>query len=149
MLTPPAVIPVVVCRLVGQDHSILQLLLIRILRMNPCTLGWYLPLLVRDAPGALQPSEGKDGRTRDHATADERSTGTAWRDLDAKFRKDLPDEAYVGRLVYRGLIMQSCPNIKLLDGVPITNKEKDKAGRLLESILANRASAPRDGVAGA
>ena len=27
-------------------------------RMNPCTLGWYLPLLVKDAPGALQPSDG-------------------------------------------------------------------------------------------
>lgn len=104
--------------------------------MNPCTLGWYLPLLVRDAPGALQPSEGK----REHA-ADERSTGTAWRDLDAKFRKDLPDESYVGRLVYRGLIMQACSGIKLLDGVSITNKERDKAGRLLESILANRTSA--------
>jgi hypothetical protein len=102
--------------------------------MNPCTLGWYLPLLVRDAPGALQPSEGK----REHA-ADER--GTAWRDLDAKFRKDLPDEAYVGRLVYRGLIMQACAGMKLLDGVPITSKERDKAGRLLESILANRTSA--------
>jgi hypothetical protein len=106
--------------------------------MNPCTLGWYLPLLVRDAPGALQPSEGKEGRAREHAS-DERSTGTAWQDLDAKFRKDLPDEAYVGRLVYRGLIMQACPGIKLLDGVPISNKERDKAARLLETIMASRA----------
>jgi hypothetical protein len=113
--------------------------------MNPCTLGWYLPLLVRDAPGALQPSEGKDARQ----IADERSGGTAWRDLDAKFRKDLPDEAYVGRLVYRGLIMEACPGIKLVDGVPITAKERDKAARLLESILAKRAQAPQVGSLGA
>ena len=25
--------------------------------MNPCTLGWYLPLIVKDLPGALQPSD--------------------------------------------------------------------------------------------
>jgi hypothetical protein len=109
--------------------------------MNPSTLGWYLPLLVRDAPAALQPSEGRDSRTREHAN-EERSSHTAWKDLDAKFRKDLPDEAYVGRLVYRGLIMEACPSIKLLDGVAITSKEKDKAARLLESILAKRERAP-------
>jgi hypothetical protein len=45
----------------------------------------------------------------------------------------------VGRLVYRGLIMQACPGIKLLDGVPISNKERDKAARLLETIMASRA----------
>lgn len=27
--------------------------------MNPCTLGWYLPLLVKDIPGALQPSDSE------------------------------------------------------------------------------------------
>ena len=26
--------------------------------MNPCTLGWYLPLIVKDVSGALQPSDG-------------------------------------------------------------------------------------------
>ena len=35
-------------------------------RMNPCTLGWYLPLLVKDAPGALQPSDGD--RPGEHET---------------------------------------------------------------------------------
>jgi hypothetical protein len=35
--------------------------------------------------------------------------------------------------------MQACPGIKLLDGVPISNKERDKAARLLETIMASRA----------
>lgn len=111
--------------------------------MNPCTLGWYLPLLVRDAPGALQPSEGKDALGgAEIGVTDGRRTGKAaaasWQELDAKFRRDLPDEAYVGRLAYRGLIMRACPLIRMLDGVEVGDKEKDKAGRLLAGILAKR-----------
>jgi protein NUD1 len=109
-------------------------------RMNPCTLGWYLPLLVRDLPGALQPSEGRDGAGRTSAdAAGSKSSGKSsvdsWQALDAKFRRDLPDETYVGRLAYRGLVMRSCANIRLLDGVDVTDKEKEKASRLLVGIM--------------
>lgn len=176
--------------------------------MNPCTLGWYLPLLVKDVPGALQPSDGdragelpalepgpmggarpdennRQGSSRDaqsqqagpasssrqehrQSTAADAplpragrgpSSSTAvilpdasdgevekprkergqkelvWRELDAKFRRDLPDEAYVGRLAYRGLVMRACPNIAMLDGVEVERKERDKAERLLRSIF--------------
>ncbi|KAF8967099.1 hypothetical protein BDZ97DRAFT_1805167 [Flammula alnicola] len=94
-------------------------------RMNPCTLGWYLPLLVKDVPGALQPSEG-DGRD---------DGGRAWLELDCKFRRDLPDASYIGRLAYRGLIMRGCRRIRMLDGVGVSEKERTKAQRLLEGIL--------------
>ncbi|KDR82633.1 hypothetical protein GALMADRAFT_238061 [Galerina marginata CBS 339.88] len=94
-------------------------------RMNPCTLGWYLPLLVKDAPGALQPSEGGRGIVG----------GQGWQELDSKFRRDLPDAAYIGRLAYRGLIMQGCGGLRLLDGVGVTEKERTKAQRLLAGIL--------------
>jgi len=185
-------------------------------RMNPCTLGWYLPLLVKDVPGALQPSDDGDRpssgsgahafpagrasrdephghtkargtlRTQDGAspstvtatTALRASSGAGvspvlhggasasgnantnanagafstsgsaprgplepglgagtWKDLDAKFRRDLPDEAYVGRLAYRGLVMRACPAIRLLDGVEVSVKEKEKAERVLKSVL--------------
>jgi len=91
--------------------------------MNPCTLGWYLPLLVKDVPGALQPSEGK------------KKGEQGWQELDSKFRRDLPDEAYIGRLAYRGLVMRSSVRLRLLDGVGVTEKERMKADSLLAGIL--------------
>ena len=173
--------------------------------MNPCTLGWYLPLLVKDVPGALQPSDGDrhksgttlfsigappklddDGaddlqagqqhsatrngmKTRGNQTVSQSSSssqrpagvsmpssskGTSssgsgsqpdyyskykqsstWKDLDSKFRRDLPDDAYVGRMVYRGLVMRSCPDIRMLDGLEVSDKEKDKAERILKEVL--------------
>ncbi|KAG8214791.1 hypothetical protein J3R82DRAFT_9927 [Butyriboletus roseoflavus] len=62
------------------------------LRMNPSTLGWYLPLLVRDVPGALQPSEN-GGRRRG-----EKGHEYGWQELDAKFRRDLPDDVRSGSI---------------------------------------------------
>jgi hypothetical protein len=82
--------------------------------MNPCTLGWYLPLLVKDTPHALQPGES-----------------TRWQELDSKFRRDLPDEGYVGRLAYRGLIMRACAKIRVVDGIAVSGKERQKAEGLL------------------
>jgi len=98
-------------------------------RMNPCTLGWYLPLLVKDVPGALQPCEDGEpsGRKR---------TDFAWKELDSKFRRDLPDWAYLGRLAYRGLVMRACPEVQMLDGVDVTEKERVKANSLLEGVAA-------------
>ncbi|KAG5648392.1 hypothetical protein DXG03_004966 [Asterophora parasitica] len=95
------------------------------LRMNPCTLGWYLPLLVKDIPGALQPSEGTG----------ESKAVSGWQELDSKFRRDLPDESYLGRLAYRGLVMRACPQIRMLDGVEVTEKERAKAQHLLVGML--------------
>lgn len=177
--------------------------------MNPCTLGWYLPLLVKDVPGALQPSDGDrnlpgpssaaaprpartassrpdtarpgpssggirargtTGASPDHHAADPATAaavadprraargrssedqqpqrrgggggggggGASWKDLDAKFRRDLPDDAYVGRLAYRGLVMRACPAIRTLDGVDASAKERDKAELLLASVLDRR-----------
>jgi protein NUD1 len=59
----------------------------------------------------------------------------AWHELDAKFRQDLPDEAYIGRLTYRGLIMRACPRVRMLDGVAVTRKEREKAEKLLEGVV--------------
>lgn len=92
-------------------------------RMNPCTLGWYLPLLVKDGPGALEPCEKK---------------GEEWQALDSKFRLDLPDEGYIGRLAYRGLIMRGSKGLLMLDGVGISEKERKKAEELLVGILGRR-----------
>ena len=105
--------------------------------MNPCTLGWYLPLLVRDVPGALQPSE-QDGDQGERRHGTKGSGSWQWQELDAKFRRDLPDEAYVGRLAYRGLVMRACRDVKVLDGIQVSEKEREKAERLLTGILRKR-----------
>ncbi|KIK95798.1 hypothetical protein PAXRUDRAFT_826650 [Paxillus rubicundulus Ve08.2h10] len=103
-------------------------------RMNPCTLGWYLPLLVRDAPGALQPCENQDGSSEQERNG-RKGTAYGWQELDSKFRRDLPDDAYVGRLAYRGLIMRACTRIRMLDGVEVSEKERTKAHHLLQGIM--------------
>ncbi|KAF8073655.1 hypothetical protein FPV67DRAFT_1409515 [Lyophyllum atratum] len=102
-----------------------------VLLMNPCTLGWYLPLLVKDVPGALQPSEGDAMGSKGG-----RAAVSGWQELDSKFRRDLPDESYLGRLAYRGLIMRACAHIRMLDGVEVTEKERAKADHLLVGILS-------------
>ncbi|KAJ7134344.1 hypothetical protein C8R44DRAFT_838531 [Mycena epipterygia] len=82
-------------------------------RMNPCTLGWYLPLLVQ--------GEGEEPGL---------SAG-AWAELDGRFRRGLPDAVYVGRLAYRGLVMRACPGVRVLDGVAVTEKERAKTQGVL------------------
>jgi protein NUD1 len=74
--------------------------------------------------------------------------GDSWQALDVKFRRDLPDEAYVGRLAYRGLVMRACPRVRLLDGVAVEGREREKAERLLQGVLG-AAPRPVDGGRGA
>ncbi|PCH40348.1 hypothetical protein WOLCODRAFT_162289 [Wolfiporia cocos MD-104 SS10] len=126
-------------------------------RMNPCTLGWYLPLLVRDVPGALQPE--RDGaRARAAAPAGDAGVGpqddrrgdagaggdAAWRELDAHFRRGLPDDAYVARLAYRGLVVRACARVRVLDGVEVSAKEREKAEALLAAVGVLRAGGRED-----
>jgi len=102
--------------------------------------------LVKDVPGALQPSEqdgdqgGRHGerKTRGGGNDDGKHSSWQWQELDAKFRRDLPDEAYVGRLAYRGLVMRACRGVKVLDGIQVSGKEREKAERLLTGILRKR-----------
>jgi hypothetical protein len=105
--------------------------------MNPCTLGWYLPLLVHDVPSALQPSDDKGDGDNGSGHGEGGGSTARWQELDAKFRRDLPDSAYAARLAYRGLIMRACPRVRVLDGVPVSAKERDKAERLLASVLSS------------
>ena len=119
---------------------------------------------MKDVPGALQPSEAANRSDRESRTIKPSSPdltqveepggstrggnrnssrdGTsyvtptlAWHELDAKFRQDLPEEAYIGRLTYRGLIMRACPRMRMLDGVAVSRKEREKAEKLLEGVV--------------
>jgi hypothetical protein len=60
------------------------------------------------------------------------STSTPnWSELDAQFRRSLPDEWYSRRLVYRGLVMRACGEVVKLDGVEIGEGERRKAEDLM------------------
>lgn len=77
--------------------------------MNPCTLGWYLPVVVGGGPGG-----------------------------DGRFRRDLPDGMYLGRLAYRGLLMGACERLRWLDGVEVTEKERRKAHEMMDDLRLRR-----------
>ena len=70
-------------------------------------------------------------RAHQHQAETARSTPN-WAELDAQFRKSLPDEWYCRRLVYRGLVMRACGEVAKLDGVEIGEGERRKAKDLLE-----------------
>ena len=78
-------------------------------RMNPCTLGWYLPVLGTEGEGE-------------------------WRARDGAFRRGLPDSGYVGRLAYRGLLMGRAARLKMVDGVAVSGSERTKALGLLSRL---------------
>lgn len=90
--------------------------------MNPCTLGWYLPILGGDVPSGGGPGGGGGSAGR-------------WAELDGAFRRELPDAAWVGRLAYRGLVMRACPRVRVVDGVGVSGREREKAERLLEGVM--------------
>ncbi|KZT36644.1 hypothetical protein SISSUDRAFT_1063487 [Sistotremastrum suecicum HHB10207 ss-3] len=98
------------------------------IRMNPCTLGLYPPVLMKGLPGIPHNEE------QPHLT---NGTSQSWEALDSRYRRDLPDEFYVRRLAYRALIMKANANVKTLDGIVISAKERKKALSLLEGLSAS------------
>ncbi|KAJ7933572.1 hypothetical protein B0H13DRAFT_1953098 [Mycena leptocephala] len=84
-------------------------LIFLILRMNPCTMGWYLPLPL---------GKGEE----------------PWAKLDDRFRRRLPNAVYTGRLAYRGLIIRRCSRLRVLDGVIVTQKERTQTRNVLVSM---------------
>ncbi|KAF9027486.1 L domain-like protein [Hymenopellis radicata] len=53
---------------------------------------------------------------------------------DAAWRRTLPNKVYAGRLAYRGLVMAGAAHLRVLDGVSVTRKERDKAGELVRRL---------------
>jgi hypothetical protein len=71
-------------------------------------------------------------------TQSKRMENATWEHLDSKFRRDLPNDSYLGRLSYRGLVMRACPRVHIIDGVRVTVGEKEKAEQYLKGILRAR-----------
>ncbi len=53
---------------------------------------------------------------------------------DAAWRRTLPNKVYAGRLAYRGLVMAGAVHLRVLDGVNVTRKERDKADELVRRL---------------
>lgn len=111
------------------------------LRMNPFTLSYYFPLLLpSSSPSSVldpsTPTRNNEDRNRmDQPLA---VAPAAWSTYDTRFRKNLPDEWYSKRLVYRGLIMQNCIKMRKLDGIVVEDGERKRANQLLEAALGIR-----------
>jgi hypothetical protein len=117
-------------------------------RMNPSTLSFYLPLFAQSHDTAtttladslprdksyIQPTTRLNASTnrRAHEREVENQGSTPeWAELDAQFRRSLPDEWYGRRLLYRGLVMRACGEVVKLDGVEIGDGERRKAEDLM------------------
>ncbi|KZO96968.1 hypothetical protein CALVIDRAFT_598091 [Calocera viscosa TUFC12733] len=100
------------------------------LRMNSFTLGWYLPVVSDIDRKGKQPAV----EDRDSDAAFRSSSNPTPEDLDKKYRRGLPDDLYVPRAMWRGLVMERCPAIERLDGLEINEKERIKTKKLLEQL---------------
>lgn len=103
--------------------------------MNPATLEFYLPLMIRnsskrDATAGSAIPGGMDGGAGALEGHQERNLT----DRDARFRRGLPDQTYVKRMVYRGVLMRMCTNLQNLDGLTISGKERKKAETMLQRL---------------
>ncbi|WVQ85676.1 hypothetical protein IAT38_007842 [Cryptococcus sp. DSM 104549] len=112
------------------------------LRMNPSTLSYYFPLLLSPtspATPALDPSTPTKSNQSTLTTSAQPAAAPpkTWHTYDTRFRKNLPDEWYSKRLVYRGLVMQACPGIRRLDGISVEDGERRKAGELLRAAMGS------------
>ncbi|KAL7419517.1 Protein nud1 [Cryptotrichosporon argae] len=107
------------------------------LRMNPATLSFYLPLVLppRSSQGPSTTDAHVDPADRT-ATGPDIDPNANWRRLDDAFRAQLPDEWYSRRLAYRGGVMERCARVRVLDGVQVSDGERDKAHRLLALVRA-------------
>jgi protein NUD1 len=96
-------------------------------RMNPLTLSFYPPFLSSPSnpmnPSHLSPSPSPSPPIDPAYTA-----------LDARFRASLPDNWYLRRLVYRGIFVGACKNIKYVDGLEITTGEKLKLSKVGQRV---------------
>lgn len=93
----------------------------------------YPPLFLKGNNHALQlPDQDAEGDTG--------AVKGPWEDLDSRFRRDLPDDLYVRRLAYRGLTMRTRPDLRVLDGIAISNKERKKTQAILDGLLVKESS---------
>jgi hypothetical protein len=82
----------------------------------------------------IQPTTRLNASTNKRAhehQVESQGTSPDWAELDAHFRRSLPNEWYGRRLVYRGLVMRACGEVVKLDGVEIGEGERRKAEDLM------------------
>ncbi|WVN90353.1 uncharacterized protein L203_105589 [Cryptococcus depauperatus CBS 7841] len=110
------------------------------LRMNPSTLSLYFPLLLPTSSPLFVLDPSTHRKTSTGTSEFPAAPATVWHHYDTQYRKNLPNEWYSKRLLYRGLIMRTCKRIKKLDGAVIEDKERRKAEKLMTAALDLRRS---------
>jgi hypothetical protein len=112
--------------------------------MNPATLEFYLPLMMAKNNNKQKIRTNSKSVSFGDATAGPAISGNfggagvakekSWMAQDQRFRQNLPDDTYVKRMAYRGILMRVCAHLQMLDGVVILGKERKKAEMLLQGL---------------
>lgn len=113
--------------------------------MNPLTLAFYPPLvptgeslLPAHAEHRILHPDTLPSSTLPSALDDPVNNSSAWRKLDTKFRRSLPDEWYHRRAAYRAVVLQSVPTLSRLDGIDVA-KERGRLAHKLERLVGQTA----------
>jgi hypothetical protein len=81
--------------------------------LNPATLGFYPPPVAPESiENSKEPSE-------------------SYKAQDIRFRRSLPDEWLAKRTAYRALLIQAGKSLKLLDGLKVTSRQRERVDDLL------------------
>lgn len=98
--------------------------------MNPLTLPFYPPFVAAPNVTSILPSHSEHQILHPEDGSD---AEPQWPAIDAKFRKALSDEWYAKRTTYRAVLLQTCPSMLNLDGLPCA-KERPKMARVMKKL---------------
>lgn len=120
------------CRdLVATLQSMPELELID-LRLNPLTLSFYPPLPQSNSSRneyCIAQSDCSNHQRSVHSS----NTNHKWEEIDSRFKRNMPDLWYLRRIAYRNVLLQSCPRLKMIDGL---RSEGKSARRQIADLLA-------------
>ena len=102
--------------------------------MNPFTHNMYLPLVLNNTPATTDIGSLTSRTLQPASNTFQQPVSSTWAELDATFRRQLPNDWYLRRLAHRGLTMRACPVLATLDGIAVTKEERIKAEELLSSL---------------
>ena len=101
-------------------------------RHNPMTLSFYPPTASSSSGRAITAATGAD----EVSCAIALDADTLFRAQDAQYRRALPNDWLARRSAYRSLITTASTSLKLLDGLRIGRKQRERARDLVERFAS-------------